>query len=179
MKIVKIETYLVGNPWKNWLFTQVYTDKSIYGVGEGSLNYFAKTVQAAIHELEHLVLGMDPFEVELICQRLIRDVYSEGGQIHMSAVAAIEIACWDIIGKVCNQPLYNLWEVAATTPFERMRMGGTGVHVRRTALRTKLPLWSSGVTVPLSLIHLVIIGERFQRQSSIFPCKSSPPCVKQ
>lgn len=109
MKIIGIETYLVGNPWKNWLFTRVLTDEGVYGVGEGSLNYFAKTVDTAIHELEHLVLGMDPFQVELISQKLIRDVYSEGSQIHMSAVAAIEIACWDIIGKVCGQPIYNLW----------------------------------------------------------------------
>jgi galactonate dehydratase len=109
MKITSIETYLVGNPWKNWLFTKVSTDEGISGVGEGSLNYFAKTVQTAIHELEHLVLGMNPFQVEVISQRLIRDVYSEGAQIHMSAVAAIEIACWDIIGKVCGQPIYNFW----------------------------------------------------------------------
>jgi galactonate dehydratase len=109
MKIVKIETYLVGNPWKNWLFTKVFTDEGVTGIGEGSLNYFAKTVQAAIHELEYLVLGMDPFQIEIISQKLIRDLTSEGAQIHMSAVAAIEIACWDIIGKVCNQPLYNLW----------------------------------------------------------------------
>ncbi len=51
---------------------------------------------------------MDPFQIEMISQRLIRDVYSEGGQIHMCAVAAIEIACWDIIGKACRQPVYNL-----------------------------------------------------------------------
>ncbi len=109
MKIVKIETYLIGNPWKNWVFTKVFTDEGVTGIGEGSLNYFAKTVQAAIHELEYLVLGMDPFQIEIISQKLIRDLTSEGAQIHMSAVAAIEIACWDIIGKVCNQPLYNLW----------------------------------------------------------------------
>ena len=109
MQIVAIETYLVGNPWKNWLFARVLTDEGICGVGEGSLNYFAKTVETAIHELEHLVVGMDPFQIEIISQRLIRDLTSEGAQIHMSAVAAIEIACWDIIGKVCNQPLYNLW----------------------------------------------------------------------
>lgn len=109
MRITAIETYLAGNPWKNWLFTRVLTDEGIYGVGEGSLNYFAQTVEMAIRELEHLILGMDPFQVETISQRLIRDVYSEGSQIHMSAVAAIEIACWDIIGKVCNQPVYNLW----------------------------------------------------------------------
>ncbi|HUS07627.1 MAG TPA: mandelate racemase/muconate lactonizing enzyme family protein, partial [Bryobacteraceae bacterium] len=39
----------------------------------------------------------------------VRDVYTDGAQIQMSAIAAIEIACWDIIGKACNQPVYNLW----------------------------------------------------------------------
>src|SRR5260221_168927 len=109
MRIAKIETFIAGNPWKNWLFTKVLTDEGVYGVGEGTLNYFGKTVEAAIHELTPLVLGMDPFQVEIMSQRLIRDVYSDGGQIHMCAVAAIEIACWDIIGKATNQPVYNLW----------------------------------------------------------------------
>lgn len=109
MKITAIDTYIVGNPWKNWLFAKVSTDEGIYGVGEGTLNYFAKTIEAAIHELKPLIIGMDPFAVEIISQRLIRDVYSEGAQLHMCAVAAIEIACWDIIGKACNQPIYNLW----------------------------------------------------------------------
>jgi galactonate dehydratase len=109
MKITAVDTYIAGNPWKNWLFAKVSTDEGIYGVGEGTLNYFGKTIEAAIHELTPLVLGMDPFQVEIISQRLIRDVYSDGAQIHMCAVAAIEIACWDIIGKACNQPVYNLW----------------------------------------------------------------------
>jgi galactonate dehydratase len=109
MKITKIETYLVGNPWKNWLFTRVLTDEGIYGVGEGTANAFGKTVEAAIHELSPLVIGMDPFQVEMISQKMIRDVYTEGGQLHMAAVAAVEIACWDIIGRATGQPIYNLW----------------------------------------------------------------------
>jgi galactonate dehydratase len=109
MRITAIDTYIAGNPWKNWLFAKVSTNEGIYGVGEGTLNYFAKTIEAAIHELKPLVIGMDPFQVEIISQRLIRDVYSEGAQIHMCAVAAIEIALWDIIGKAANQPIYNLW----------------------------------------------------------------------
>ena len=92
MKIVAIETYIAGNPWKNWLFAKVTTDEGLYGIGEGTLNYFAKTIETAIHELKPFVIGMDPFQVEIISQRLIRDVYSEGGQVHMCAVAAIEIA---------------------------------------------------------------------------------------
>lgn len=109
MRITAVETYIAGNPWKNWLFTKVVTDEGIHGVGEGSLNYFGKTVETAIHELKPLILGMDPFQVELISQRLLRDVCTDGAQIHKSAVAAIEIACWDIVGRALNQPIYNLW----------------------------------------------------------------------
>jgi galactonate dehydratase len=109
MRITKIETFTVGNPWKNWLFTRVHTDDGIHGTGEGTLNYFAKTVEAAIQELTPLIIGMDPHQVEIISQKLVRDVYSDGAQIHNSAVAAIEFALWDIIGKAANQPVYNLW----------------------------------------------------------------------
>jgi galactonate dehydratase len=109
MKITAIDTFLVGNPWKNWLFTRVSTDENIHGIGEGTANAFGKTVEAAVHELSPLVLGMDPFQVEMISQKMIRDVYTEGGQVHMAAVASIEIACWDIIGKATGQPIYNLW----------------------------------------------------------------------
>jgi galactonate dehydratase len=109
MRITAIDTYIAGNPWKNWLFAKVSTDEGIHGVGEGTLNYFAKTIEAAIHELTPLILGMDPFQVEIISQRLVRDVYSDGAQVQMCAVAAIEIALWDIIGKATNQPIYNLW----------------------------------------------------------------------
>jgi galactonate dehydratase len=109
MKITSIETFIAGNPWKNWLFAKVNTDSGIYGIGEGTLNAFAKTVETAIHELKPHYIGMDPFQVEIISQRMIRDVYSYGAQVHLCAVSAVEIACWDIIGKACNQPIYNLW----------------------------------------------------------------------
>ncbi len=108
MKITAIDTYIAGNPWKNWVFAKVSTDEGIHGVGEGTLNYMARTVETCIHELTPLILGMDPFQVEIITQRLTRDTYSDGAQIQMCAIAAIEIALWDIIGKACNQPVYNL-----------------------------------------------------------------------
>jgi galactonate dehydratase len=109
MKIVSVDTFIAGNPWKNWLFAKVQTDSGIHGIGEGTCNFFAKTVETAIHELEPLILGIDPFQIGMLAKRLIRDVYTDGAQLHMAAVAAIEIACWDIVGKACNQPIYNLW----------------------------------------------------------------------
>jgi galactonate dehydratase len=108
MRITDVRTYLVGNAWKNWLFVRVDTDEGIHGVGEGTLNAFSATVEAAIHELRDAYIGHDPSQVELLLQRMVRDVYTEGGQIHMAAVSAIEIACWDIIGKTQGRPVYEL-----------------------------------------------------------------------
>jgi galactonate dehydratase len=98
----------VGNPWKNWLFVRVNTDEGIHGTGEGTLNGFSATVEAAIHELREAYIGLDPAHVELLLQRMVRDVYSDGGQIHMAAVAAIEVACWDIVGKAAGKPVHEL-----------------------------------------------------------------------
>jgi hypothetical protein len=108
MKIRDIKTYLVGNPWKNWLFVQVETDEGVHGIGEGTLGHLSRTVEAAIHELKPLILGLEVFQIEMMLRRLGRDIYSDGGQIQMCAVSAIEIACWDIIGKALGQPIYNL-----------------------------------------------------------------------
>jgi galactonate dehydratase len=108
MKITSIKTFLVGNPWKNWLFVKVETDAGVHGIGEGTLGHFSKTVEAAIHENEHMVLGYDPFQVEAIVLRLSRNIFGDGAQIKMCAISAIEIGLWDIIGKALGQPIYNL-----------------------------------------------------------------------
>lgn len=108
MKITDVTTYIVGNPWKNWVFTRVDTDEGLHGIGEATLNGFAKTVEAAIGELKGYVIGQDPFDVESHSLRLFRDVYSDGGQIQGAALAGIEFACWDIMGKATGQPVYRL-----------------------------------------------------------------------
>jgi galactonate dehydratase len=108
LKIVDVETYLVGNPWKNWVFVRLLTDSGIYGIGEGSLGHLSKTVETAIHEMKPFILGLEVFQTEMLVSRLSRHVYADGGQIKMCAISALEIACWDAIGKALNQPVYNL-----------------------------------------------------------------------
>ncbi|HMD99335.1 MAG TPA: mandelate racemase/muconate lactonizing enzyme family protein [Terriglobia bacterium] len=108
MRIKDISTYLVGNPWKNWLFVRLDTDEGVHGIGEGTLGQFSRTIEAAIHEMKHLILGLDIFQVETMVQRMARDVFADGGQIKMCAISAIEMACWDVIGKALGQPIYNL-----------------------------------------------------------------------
>src|ERR1017187_10146158 len=108
MKIVGVETFIVGNPWKNWLFVKVNTDEGIHGIGEGSLGHYSRTVEAAIHEMKSYIIGLEVFQTELLVTRLSRHIYADGGQIKMCAISALEIACWDAIGKALNQPIYNL-----------------------------------------------------------------------
>jgi len=79
VKITSVRTVIAGNPWKNWLFALVETDEGITGVGEGTLNAFASTVETAIHEPRPAYIGQDPFQPAVIAQRMRRDVYSEGG----------------------------------------------------------------------------------------------------
>src|SRR5262245_47182715 len=87
LKIQKIETYLVGNPWKTWLFVRVITDDGIHGVGEGTLGQLNRAVEGALHDMEPLIQGMSPFDIEALVLRLNRDIYADGGQIKMAAIS--------------------------------------------------------------------------------------------
>lgn len=108
MKITSIETVTVGAGWKNWLFVRVLTDEGLHGIGEGTLNGFIRTTEAAVRELEHLAIGQDPRNVNALSKRLMESVSLDGGHIHRTAVAAIEVACWDILGKSLGVPIYQL-----------------------------------------------------------------------
>jgi galactonate dehydratase len=108
MKITSVETITVSAGWKNWLFVRVHTDSDLHGVGEGTLNGFIRTTEAAVHELEHLVIGQDPRNINALANRLMESVSIDGGHIHRTAVAAIEVACWDILGKSLGVPIYQL-----------------------------------------------------------------------
>ena len=108
MKISAIETCAVSAGWKNWLLVKVFTDTGLYGVGEGTLNGFIKTTEAAVRELEHLAIGQDPCKVNHLSRHLMDSVSLDGGHIHRTAVAAIEVACWDILGKSLGVPVHQL-----------------------------------------------------------------------
>ena len=107
MKITHIETYTVSVGWKNWLFLKVCTDSGLYGIGEATMNGFIKTTEAAVHELEHFAIGKDPRDVNAIARTIIETI-QDAGHIHRLAMAAIEVACWDILGKHLGVPIYQL-----------------------------------------------------------------------
>jgi galactonate dehydratase len=108
MRIARIETVTVGAGWKNWLFVRVHTDEGLKGLGEGTLNGFVRTIEAAVHELEHLAVGEDPTRPSALATRLLDSVSNDGGHVHKHAVAAIETACWDLLGKSVGLPMHAL-----------------------------------------------------------------------
>ena len=109
MRITDFDVVAVGNPWKNWLLFRLGTDTGLTGVGEGTLNGFHQSVTTVLHELRDLFVGQDPHNLKAIRHQMLTQRYSDGGQIHRAAVAAVEVACWDLLGKEARQPVYNLW----------------------------------------------------------------------
>jgi 2-dehydro-3-deoxyphosphogalactonate aldolase len=99
---------------RSWLFVRLETDRGIRGYGEMMLlgSGFRLPVLAAMVTdiIEQAVVGHDPYDVEL----LFDTVYGRAGYSHypeltkLGILSAIEMACWDIIGKDCGQPVYKL-----------------------------------------------------------------------
>jgi galactonate dehydratase len=108
MKITRLETILANGGLRNYLFVRLTTDTGLTGLGEATLEWQEKTVETLIHEwVEDRVLGADPFDFEKLIGGLIRDQY-QGGSTVLTAISGVEIACWDLIGKACGQPVYKL-----------------------------------------------------------------------
>ncbi|MBS3927968.1 MAG: mandelate racemase/muconate lactonizing enzyme family protein [Sphingomonadales bacterium] len=116
MKLTGIETFVVGNPpphfgGRYFVFVKLTTDNGSTGIGEAYCVPFSPHLVAQLCEdmfaryLEHC----DPHDIEAMWRR----VYSAGFTQHpdltvMGVLSALEMACWDIVGKEAGQPVYKL-----------------------------------------------------------------------
>ncbi len=113
LKITGIKTFVVNVGSVNWVFCKVYTNQGLTGLGEGSITSKEATLSQAILEHERYLTGKDPTDIELHWQAMFRYPRWRGGPILNSAISAIEIALWDILGKALGQPVYKLLGGAA------------------------------------------------------------------
>lgn len=116
MKLVDIETFVVGNPpphfgGRYFVFVKLTTDGGVSGIGEAYCVPFEPHLVAKMIEdvFARYVAGHDPHDIENMWRR----VYSSGFTQHpdltlMGVLSALEMACWDIVGKEANQPVYKL-----------------------------------------------------------------------
>lgn len=110
LKITDIKTFLVNREGsdENFVFVQIYTDKGITGLGEGTLPGLEKSVESAILDYGRNIIGENPANIEYLWQEMYMAPRYRGGSIQMSAISAIEIALWDILGKALGQPIWQL-----------------------------------------------------------------------
>ena len=107
MIITDIKTLLLKE-WRTMLFVVVETDQGIYGIGESGLTSREYAVEGMIRDLKSLLIGQDPFRIEHHWQTMWRSGFHPSGQVLSSAVAAVDIALWDIKGKKLGVPVYEL-----------------------------------------------------------------------
>ena len=99
----------MGTAWRNITFLKVETDEGLVGVGECRVVNRTEAVLGYLSEAApRYVIGSDPFEIEKLVQRMMLEDFMRAGDIVMSGIAMVEVACWDIIGKALNQPVYRL-----------------------------------------------------------------------
>jgi galactonate dehydratase len=108
MKITGVRTFKFWVDWCNWLLVRVETDEGVYGWGEGSLHGSIQAVETAIHELAAYLVGQDPAGVERHWHGMYHAWRWRGGAVLMTALAALDLALWDIEGKRLGVPVYRL-----------------------------------------------------------------------
>src|SRR6202453_1680086 len=100
---------IVCSPGRNFVTLKIETDQGIYGLGDATLN--GRELAVASYLQDHLIpclIGRDPFQTEDIWHYFYRGAYWRRGPVTMTAIAAIDMALWDIKGKALGVPVYNL-----------------------------------------------------------------------
>ena len=96
-------------PGRNFVTLKIRTDEGVYGLGDATLN--GRELAVASYLQDHVLpclIGRDPFQTEDIWQYLYRGAYWRRGPVTMTAIAAVDMALWDIKGKALKTPVYNL-----------------------------------------------------------------------
>ena len=108
MKITEAKVF-VTCPGRNFVTLKISTDEGVYGLGDATLNGRELAVESYL--ADHLIpclIGRDPFQTEDVWQYLYRGAYWRRGPVTMTAIAAVDMALWDIKGKALGLPVWKL-----------------------------------------------------------------------
>lgn len=109
MIIRKVNTIVVGAPWRELTFVELETDDGRTGIGEVRMVNKTQTLLACVSEMaDRYVIGADPFDLEKLAWGVQWLEYGRAGEVAQSALAAIDMACWDLIGQAVEQPLWRV-----------------------------------------------------------------------
>jgi len=117
MKIVDARV-IVCCPGRNFVTLKVVTEDGIYGLGDATLNGRELAVASYLNDqIVPLLIGRDARQIEDIWQYFYKGAYWRRGPVTMTAIAAVDVALWDIKAKALNVPLYQLLGGASRESF--------------------------------------------------------------
>ncbi len=109
MQVTSVRTTVVGTPWRDLVFVELETDDGLVGVGEVRPVNKTDSFVAVVEELAaRYVIGADPFDTERLAWAIERLEYGRPGEHGQSALAAFDIASWDLIGQTLGVPVWKL-----------------------------------------------------------------------
>ncbi len=111
MKITAIQTHVCHARMRNWIFVKVLTDQpGLWGWGEATLEWHTRAVVGAVEDIAQLLVGEDPTRIEHLWQMMFRQHFWHGnGIVRGTAISGIDVALWDILGKIHGVPCHKLW----------------------------------------------------------------------
>jgi galactonate dehydratase len=124
VKVIQVETTVVGTPWRELTFVELVTDDGRRGVGEARMLNKTDTLLACVAELgERYVIGSDPFDTERLAWRMRWEEYARAGEVTQTALGCFDQACLDLVGQALGVPVWQL-------------LGG--------AVRSRVPAYANG-----------------------------------
>ena len=105
VKITELEILKVP---PSWVWLKLHTDEGVYGIGEPYLEEAGDSVIAEVRRLEPVLIGKDPRRVEELWELMYRASGYRGGAVTMSAISGIDIALWDVAGKLAGLPIHRM-----------------------------------------------------------------------
>jgi galactonate dehydratase len=109
VKITAVQTLVVNAEMRNWVFVRVETNEpGLYGWGEATLEWKTRAVVGAVQDLEPLVIGHDPRDIEQLSRIMNKNGFWRIGVVGKTAMSGIEVALWDIFGKSVGLPVWRL-----------------------------------------------------------------------
>jgi galactonate dehydratase len=110
MKITGLKTFVLGSGWRNLILLRLETDEpGLYGIGEATVQWGDEGMLGYLVSLEkRYLIGQDPRDIEALWERVYRNEYWRRDFFVCSALGGVEMACWDILGKWLDVPVWRL-----------------------------------------------------------------------